>query len=85
MEDAPEDVFGAKGVFNEERLAALKGMANEQYTLMSNAVKKAEQVVSAAMEFVTLAETNAKEFHSTSKAYVATLKLIEEENTKPKF
>jgi len=79
------DEFGDTNIFSDERLAKLKETANDQYTKMAEVIKKSEAALAGITEFLRVAELNEREFYGSSKAYVATLKLIEEENRKCKF
>lgn len=77
----PED----ESVFSEERLANLKSVANTEYTAMSEIIKKSEMALTGIVEWLKSAEKNERAFYTASKNYTATLKAIEEENSKPKF
>lgn len=79
------DEFGELSVFSEERLAKLKATANEQFTAMSETVKKSQAALLGIVEWLKSAELNERTFYKESKEYVETLHLIEEENTKTKF
>lgn len=79
------DEFGDVHVFSEERLANLKEKANTEFALMCKAIKMSESALEGIVEWLKHAETNQKRFHATSKAYVETLKAIEDENNSTKF
>lgn len=79
------DEFGDVNVFSEERLAKLKSVANEQFTTMSEIIKKSEAALTGIVEWLKVAEKNERAFYTASKAYVETLKAIETEGIKVKF
>lgn len=85
MNDTTTDEFGDVSVFSEERLAKLKNVANEQFTTMSEIIKKSEAALLGITEWLKAAEKNERAFYTASKAYVETLKAIESETYKPKF
>lgn len=80
-----EDEFGDIYVFSEERLAKLKGQANEQFTTLCQIIKNAEGALAGFTEWARSAEANEKRFYTASKAYVETLKTIYDEGIKTKF
>lgn len=79
------DEFGDTSVFSEERLAKLKTKANEQFTAMCETIKRSEAAISGFAEWAQAAEKNERAFHTASKAYVETLKAIQDETYKCKF
>lgn len=80
-----DDEFGDVNVFSEARLQALKDKANEQFTSLCEVILRAEAAIEGFAEWAKTAEKNEKVFHSKSKEYVATLKAIQDEGTKPVF
>lgn len=82
---AESDEFGDVSVFSEERLAKLKGEANENFTKMCEIIKRSDSALAGITEFLKVAVKNEHAFHTASKAYVETLKAIESETYKCKF
>lgn len=79
------DEFGHVNVFSEERLAKLKEKANEQHIQLCEIIKKSETALGAIVEFLGHAEKNERVFYTIAKAYIESLKAVENESYKPKF